>query len=198
MAAAACRAAQTGWTAKQRNHLRRLMRQGARIAYWCSDAQGRPANHRMEPAEAPAWAARPGLVQEVAGPLRACSEHALHATLEPHRWAGCRVWVVGLVGEVVEGADRLACLRREIVGEVLPECALDPSVGVRVGRRDLAGANLSGANLSWANLSGADLSGAYLSESRLAGANLSGCYYPTGDVPVGWSRTENCRLKRAP
>ena len=111
---------QTGWTPRQRNHLRRLMREGAIIAYWCSDAHGRPANHEMEPLQECDWTARPGLVQEVAGPLATCSSRALHATMEPHLWAGVRVWLVGLVGQVRTDQDaKMGALRREIVGECI-------------------------------------------------------------------------------
>jgi hypothetical protein len=174
--------AQTGWTPRQRNHLRRLMRGGAKIAYLCVDAFDRPANHEMDPEKHRAWTVRPGLVQEVEGPLELCSARALHATLVPHRWRGSRVWLVGLVGEVREDTNdqKLGALRREIIGLVRPECALSESVGIRIGRRDhlsganLWGANLSCANLSCANLSRANLSGANLSRANLSGANLSG------------------------
>ena len=173
---------QTGWTPRQRNHLRRLMREGATIAYLCVDAFDRPANHEMDPEKHRAWTVRPGLVQEVEGPLELCSARALHATLVPHRWRGSRVWLVGLVGEVREDTNdqKLGALRREIIGLVRPECALSESVGIRIGRRDhLSGANLSSAylsraDLSSADLSGANLSGAYLSSAYLSRADLSG------------------------
>ena len=170
----------TGWTGRHRNHLRRLLKSGATIAYWCSDAHGRPANHSLDPTRTREWTARPGLVQEVEGPLRICTSHALHATTEPHRWAGVRVWVVGLVGEVAseEGGRKVAALRREIVGEILPECAFSASVGVRIGRRDLYGADLRGANLY--------------------GANLTSAYFPTGGVPVYWTRNAEGHLSRSP
>jgi hypothetical protein len=140
--------AMTGWTAKQRNHLRRVVRQGAIIAYWCS---GRSANGGI------GTVAKPGLIEKISGPLVLCSSNALHATYTPHRWAGTRVWVVALVGKIVQQENKLGALERHIIGEVLPEVALTPSVGVRLGRKDLSwanlhGANLSGADLSWANL----------------------------------------------
>jgi hypothetical protein len=170
----------TGWTAKQRNHLRRCIKRGDLIAYWCSDAHGRPANHTLEPMMARDWTARPGLVQEVAGcgergkeQVVACSQWGLHATLEPHHWKGSRVWVVALVGEVAHESAKFAALQREIIGEVFPECATDCSVGVRIGRKDLSGANLYGADLSRADLSGANLSQANLSRANLSRANLS-------------------------
>ncbi len=159
--------AQSHWTARQRNHLRRLIRQGATICYWTSDAHGRPANHDMDPIAARDWTARPGLVQIVAGPLEPCSARSLHATLEPHRWRGVRVWIVGIF-DPEKSDGKFATLRREIIGEVLPEEATDPRVGVRVGRRDLSNANLSNANPSGADLSNAYLSGAYWPKSRPA------------------------------
>jgi hypothetical protein len=116
--------------------------------------------------------------QEVDGSLHPCTEHALHATDEPHRWCGSRVWVVALVGQVVADEQKCCALRREIIGEVLPEHAWGESCGARLGRLDLAGANLAGANLVGANLVsanlvGADLTGANLTRANLTGANLA-------------------------
>jgi uncharacterized protein YjbI with pentapeptide repeats len=168
---------QTGWTPKQRNHLRRLIRNGATIAYVCTDQFGRPVNGGPNTRE---WQVRPGLVQTIPGPLVICHENggsALHGTLEPHRWRGSLVWVAGFVDPIQRKADKIGSLHREIVGLVLPECALDESVGIRIGRSDnLSYANLSGAYLSGANLSGANLNAAYLSGAYLSYANLSGAY----------------------
>jgi hypothetical protein len=55
----------------------------------------------------------------------------------------------------------------------------------------LNGANLSGANLRYAYLLGAKLVGA-----ELGGAELSDAYYPTGEVPQGWSRDEGGFLRK--
>jgi len=168
--------AQTGWTPRQKNHLRRLMRSGAEIAYVVTDRHGRPANGGPSNRE---WQVRAGLVQKIDGPLKICTKNALHGTLQPHRWKGERVWLAGFVGELQREEDKIGCLHREIIGEIYPECALSESVGIRIGRRDhlsgadLSGADLSGAYLSCANLSGADLSGANLSGANLSRANLS-------------------------
>ena len=63
----------------------------------------------------------------------------------------------------------------------------------------LRGANLSGANLSGANLRSANLSGAYLRSADLSGANLRSAYYPTGVLPVGWTRdSAECLTGGAP
>jgi hypothetical protein len=166
---------QSHWTSKQRNHLRRMLKIGATIAYWNSDRHGRPANHDMDPIAAREWTARPGLVQTVKGPLMPCSGQALHATFEPHRWKGERVWVVALVGTVAtHGGNKVCSLRREVIGEVLPEEVVCASVGIRIGRRDLVRANLYGANLVGANLYGANLYGANLYGANLVRANLDG------------------------
>jgi uncharacterized protein YjbI with pentapeptide repeats len=93
---------------------------------------------------------------------------------------------VALFGEVQKEGDKLGALKREILGEILPNECLDDSIGVRIGRKDLSGADLSGAylsgadlngaNLSRADLSGADLNGADLSGANLDGANLNRAY----------------------
>ena len=160
---------QTGWTPKQRNHLRRLIRQDATIAYVVTDRHGRPANGGPATRE---WQCRPGLAQVIPGPLALCGPGALHGTYQPHRWRGERVWVAGFVGEVARQEDKIGALHREIVGEVFPEQALDHSVGARLGRRDLYCANLDGANLDGANLYRANLDGANLYRANLDCANL--------------------------
>ena len=159
--------------------VRKVLKEGATLAYWNSDAHGRPANHKPEPFAAHAfdpeqWTAYPGAVQTVKGPLEMCGPHALHATMQPHKWAGSRVWLVALWGEVQEQGNKFGALKREIICEIFPEDAIDPSVAVRVGVKHLPGANLRGADLRGANLRGADLSGADLSGANLYGANLYG------------------------
>jgi len=180
---------------KVQARVRKVLKEGAILAYWNSDAQGRPANHKPEHPEQ--WTAAPGLVQKVRGPLQVCGPHALHATLTPHKWAGCRVWLVALWGEVQSAEDKLGSLKREILCEVFPEDAIDPSVAIRIGvknlsranlsRANLSRANLSRANLSRANLSGANLSGANLSGANLSGANLSGANLYGADLG-DWER----------
>ena len=143
------------WTTEQQNRLLQLMEDKvATIAYWCSDSNGKPTNGGKE-----LPSVYPGLIQEIEGKLVFC-KNALHATFTPHLWKGSRVWIVALSGEVIKEEDKLGARRREILGEVLPEEAFSESVGVRLGRKDLAG-----VNLSFANLSGADLSGAYRPEN---------------------------------
>ena len=156
------------WGPKQRNRLQACIDRGDTIAYWCSDANGRPCNGGTHNG----WFAKPGLIQKLDGPVTLCGPGALHATLEPHKWKGARVWVVALSGIVQKDENKLGASVREFLGEVLPEEAFSESVGVRLRRTDLYCANLYGANLSGADLSGADLYCANLSGADLSGANL--------------------------
>jgi hypothetical protein len=79
--------AQTLWTPKQRNHLRRLMKQDATICYVCTDHHGRPSNGGPKLLQ---FQVRPGLVQVQPGPLKQYfGEGAFHGTHTPHnssRW----------------------------------------------------------------------------------------------------------------
>ena len=85
---------------------------GAEMGFWWSDSAGLPVNGG-------AWdrPAAVGMVQEIAGPLVLCS-HALHATADPARWYGDRLWVVALHGPVAVGHGKIGALRREFVAEV--------------------------------------------------------------------------------
>ena len=164
---------QTSWTAKQRNHLRRMQKAGAVFAYYLTDSYGRPSNCNIDNLlDRKKWTVKPGIVQKVNGPLEECSKNALHATLEPHKWIGNRVWVVAFLGEVKRLDNKIAGLHREIIGEVMPEEALSPSVGVKLGRKDLNSADLRDAHLIYANLNCADLSYANLNYADLRSANL--------------------------
>ena len=83
------------------------------LALWKSDADGKPANGGSSDE-----AARPGLRQTTQGPLSLCHKGTLHATLEPERWKGERLWIVALEGEVVGDAEKMGALTREILCEV--------------------------------------------------------------------------------
>ena len=146
------------------------MRDGAVIAYVVTDKHGRPSNGGPATRE---WQVRSGLVQTVQGPLEICGPRALHGTRSPHKWFGERVWVAGFVGEVQKEEDKIGSLQREIIGEVYPETAVDPSAGVRIGCRNLKYANLKYANLAYANLEYANLACANLKYANLAYANLA-------------------------
>ena len=160
------------WEPSQNQRLQVCVDQGATIAYWNSDNFGMPANHEVGFDSYPEMRAYPGLIQEVSGPLELCGKHALHATFQPHKWKGSRVWIVALWGEVKRDDDKVGSLTREILGEILPCEALDYSVACRLGRKDLDGANLEVADLSRANLEGAHLFRAHLEGAHLEGANL--------------------------
>jgi hypothetical protein len=70
-------------------------------------------------------AAAPGVIHESPGPLCLCEPGTLHATLNPPKWRGERLWIVRLHGEVVGDEDKYGCLKREIVCEVMDEAAPD-------------------------------------------------------------------------
>ncbi len=103
----------TKWGVGQQQRLVTLRLEGARIAFWRSRQDGTPANGGRG---MPAYA---GKIETVSGPLRICSENALHATVIPPKWKGDRWWIVALIGEVQEEGDKLGALTREIIGECL-------------------------------------------------------------------------------
>lgn len=161
------------WTQKQKMMLRAALRDPkAKVAYWCSDQFGGPANHQLDNYGA-AWRAYPGRVDKLKRKTpEPCSPHALHATLSPHRWRGVRVWVVALRNWVDDG-DKLAATERTIIGEVTPEMCIDPAVGARIGMRaDLQHTILQDADLRHADLQHADLRHAILQHANLWQANL--------------------------
>jgi hypothetical protein len=103
------------WPKSLQDRLSQVRTEGATVAYWRSDAKGRPCNGGSgKPVE-------PGTVQEVRGPLRLCGSGALHATLLPRKWKGDRLWVVALWGPVEEDDDKMGALKREIIAEALPK-----------------------------------------------------------------------------
>jgi hypothetical protein len=99
------------WPLEQQERYAAVQRRGARIAFWCSRPDGRPANGGRGAAR------KAGDVEQIEGPLELCGPRALHATLRPDKWDGERVWVVALFGEVAEREDKLGALHREILGE---------------------------------------------------------------------------------
>lgn len=95
----------------QRARLEALRQGGASIAFWKSDAQGRACNGGRNAPVAP------GTIEKISGPLRICTQNALHATYIPPKWDGSRWWIVALIGEVQEQDDKIGGLEREIIGE---------------------------------------------------------------------------------
>ena len=105
--------ASVNWSESQRSRLAILEREADTLAFWKSDKHGRPANggYAQE-------AAAPGLVQTVPGPLKLCQGGTLHATMNPDKWQGERLWVVALFGEIQWQDDKCGALKREIIGEI--------------------------------------------------------------------------------
>ena len=92
---------------------KRLCEQGAVLAFWRSAKDGKPANGG-EGAERTI-----GMVEEISGPLKPCSKNALHATLNPSKWKGERLWIVALYPPVeIVDQDKMASLKREILAEL--------------------------------------------------------------------------------
>ena len=159
----------TSWNSAQIARINALVNDpNVTLAFYCSDQHGRPANGGSKD---PKWTCFSGAVHEIEGPLQIC-KNALHATFEPHCWLGSRVWVVALSRFVMHTTTKLGALRREVIGEILPEDCVSASVGARFGLRDLRGANLERVNLSGACLIEAGFSGARCAKSTLTRANL--------------------------
>jgi len=101
----------SSWPPEQRARLEAARAEGAVIAFWRSRKDGRPSNGGTGGARSV------GHVETVPGPLRLCGASALHATEQPQKWEGRKVWVVALFGEVAREGDKLGALRREILSE---------------------------------------------------------------------------------
>ena len=87
--------------------------QEVEVAFWRSDSRGQSANGgRMTET------GRPGLVQEVEGPLKICSPHALHGSLAPGEWKGERWWIVALHHPVQREGNKIGSLKRTIIEEL--------------------------------------------------------------------------------
>ena len=91
------------------------------VALWRSDEKGMPAN-LPDDCKANLEPAAPGVVHEVAGPLRVASKNAVHATMHVGDWKGGRLWLVALYGEVQHTDQKMGALKREILAEL--ECRL--------------------------------------------------------------------------
>ena len=100
---------------ERRARAKQLIRSGAKLAYWRSDKDGKPANGGH------AAPAKEGDIQKVPGPLNLCNAGTLHATYIPSKWKGERIWLVAMIGEVVEQEDKLGALEREIIAEITPQ-----------------------------------------------------------------------------
>jgi hypothetical protein len=86
---------------------------GQVLAFWRSAKDGSPCNSGTGGPRSV------GMIEEVSGPVRACSARALHATMKPSAWKGERLWIVALYPPVIEVDDnKLASGKREILAEV--------------------------------------------------------------------------------
>ena len=83
------------------------------LAFWKSDKAGMPCNGGSA-----ATPASVGKVEEISGPLEICTARGLHATLDPDKHKGERIWLVALYGEVQRSEDKVASLKREILAEI--------------------------------------------------------------------------------
>lgn len=88
---------------------------GCVLAYWWSDASGRPCNGGN------GRSVCCGLTQTEAGPLKMCGAHTLHATLVPHEWSGERLWVVAMHPPVISYGTKLGSLKRTVLAEISPD-----------------------------------------------------------------------------
>jgi hypothetical protein len=96
----------------RRTRAKKLIRNGAKIAYWKSDINGKPANGGTgEPVKV-------GHVDVITGPVKLCTKAALHATYNLEMWEGKRVWLVALSGEIKQEQDKLGATQREILAEL--------------------------------------------------------------------------------
>jgi hypothetical protein len=102
------------WSEVQQAHLRKCETEASVLAFWKSHKDGTPSNGGG--AIAPASA---GMVHISRGPLRLCKNGTLHATMNPDKWNGERVWVVALFGETVGDQEKYGALHREIIGEIV-------------------------------------------------------------------------------
>ena len=159
----------SSWSVSQKKRLQTLLNLQRKdpsktwIGYWCSTAHGRSANGGTLIAPA-----APGIIH-TSPDLDICRV-GLHATRFPHRWQGTRVWLVALLGARIDQEDKSAAKTREIIGEILPEDVIDPSIGLRLELKNLSLASLYGANMSRANMYGANMTGAILTDTNFEGA----------------------------
>lgn len=151
------------------------------IAYWNSDAWGRSANGGSTDSR---WHANPGAIQKIDDDLKlsicpAEGQGGLHATHEPHKWEGRRVWIVALFGDIQSSIDKMAARKREIVCEITPDDLLSPQIAARMG---VFSKYLQSADLQWAYLRDADLRGADLRDADLQCADLRGAVLRRGEL----------------
>ena len=83
-----------------------------KIVFWRSKKDGTPSNGGSK------TVAKVGLTEEVKGPLKLCSQNALHGTLNPEKWQGEKWWVVALHEPVGEEEHKYGSLKRTIIADL--------------------------------------------------------------------------------
>jgi len=162
------------WTKKQQRMLRDALERQAKgksiVAYVVTDQHGLPCNGGKKDLK---YQCKPYAVHKAQkGKLEPCTRFAVHGTLRPHKWEGCRVWIAEFPKPFEVESNKVVAKRRIIIGEILPADCTNPQVGIKIGIKDLAGADLADANLARANLA----------RANLAGADLAGVYRPENDL----------------
>ena len=100
------------WSTNQKEKLQTAVSSGGFLAFWKSLKDGQSAN---------GGSGKPcsiGDIHEELGPLNLCRKGTLHATLNPDKWKGDRLWIVALYGEIARDENKIGALKREILGEV--------------------------------------------------------------------------------
>jgi len=159
-----------------------LADQTCRVAYWCSDQWGGPANHQCDNYGAE-WRAYPGRVDDIGGSPSACSDRGLHGTDYPHQWKGSRVWIVGL-WNWVEDDNKYAATKREIVCEIAPESVIDPAIALRMQLPNLliVGSSFYRSRFYGSSFGGSSFGGSYISYTcTFVGAQFKNCTGITKD-----------------
>ena len=100
------------WLAVFKEHFKPLTEPDSFLAYWKSNENGGPSNGGT------GTLAKIGLVEKIRGPLEICTSHALHATIEPPKHRGERLWLVAMKGELQFQDDKVGALEREILAEL--------------------------------------------------------------------------------
>jgi hypothetical protein len=59
-----------------------------------------------------------GQVQKIQGPLVLCGSRALHATFNPQKWGGKRIWLVAMHHPILEDENKIGSLHRTILADV--------------------------------------------------------------------------------
>jgi hypothetical protein len=78
--------------------------------FWRCTSDGRPANGGGGDTKAAV-----GAVERIDGPLKICTENALHGTTTPASWKGEDWWIVELKRPVQVEGDKIASLERRFV-----------------------------------------------------------------------------------